>query len=141
MKTVKRLMFALSLVAVVAVASFAAAPRQAAADGMTVCDSTLLTLVYIAEHDYGFKPMADLATFEKGQFKSLFDSMMGDKMMATPDAMMAATPDAMMAGTPDAMMVVLKSGAVQGENPACTALRAEVEQYLFAKFESSMMKK
>jgi hypothetical protein len=111
----------------------------------TTCDSTLITLLYVAEHDYGFKSSMDVGQFEKGQFKPLFDAMMAmganDTMMATPAAAMAATEGAMMAATQDAMMANLKPGVVQGENETCTKLRAEVESFLFTKFSDAMMKK
>lgn len=122
-------------------------PVQAQSGASVTCDSTLITLLYVAEANYGFHSAMDLAKFEKGQFKSMFDSMMmaPNAMMATESAMMAATPDAMMAatsammGTPDAMMAALKPGVVQGEDAACTSLRAEVEGYLMTKFSSMMM--
>ena len=120
-----------------------ASTRVQAQAGNVVCDSTLITLLYAAEHDYGFHSATDLSKVEKGQFTPLFTSMMsaGAMMAGTPDAMMAAaTPEAMMAATPDAMMTALKPGVVQGENAACTSLRAEVEGFLFTKFTGAMHK-
>ncbi|MFN8417975.1 MAG: hypothetical protein U0528_01820 [Anaerolineae bacterium] len=69
-------------------------------DSAIVCDSTLITLLYVAEHDYGFHSMTDVSTIEKGQYKPLFDAMMA----SMDGGMMESTPDSMMAGTPDAMM-------------------------------------
>ncbi len=130
-----RILVSVGLIALVfAFVSLAPAirPTQAQGDKATVCDSTLITLTYLAEHDYGFHASTDLSKFEKGQFKPWFDAMMamtGENMQGTADAMMAATPAAMMQGTQDAsmMMTELKPGNVSGEDPACTALRAEVE--------------
>jgi len=124
-----------------------AAPVQAQSTKI-VCDSTLATLVYVAAHDYGYHATMDLTKFETGQFTPLFQAMMaGMKMEGTKDAMgamMEGTKEAaMMEGTKDAMaakMVDLKPGVVQGENEACTKLRAEVEGYLFTKFEAGMKK-
>lgn len=121
--------------------------RVQAQSGNVVCDSTLITLLYAAEHDYGFHSAMDLTKFEKGQFTPLFTSMMSaGAMMGTADAMMAAatpgammaTQNAMMSGTPDAMMTALKPGVVTGEDTACTSLRAEVEGYLLTKFTGAM---
>jgi hypothetical protein len=119
------------------------ATRSSAQGKTTICDSTLITLLYLAEHDYGFNPMVDVAQFEKGQYKPLFDEMMAmgsADMMATPDASMAATQDASMMGTMDDSMAVLKPGAVQGENAACTQLRTEVESFLFGKLNAKIKK-
>jgi hypothetical protein len=134
-------------------------PRHAAAqsDSAIVCDSTLVTLLYLAEHDYGFKSAIDASKFEKAQFKPWFDSMMamgGTMMEATQPAMMESTKDAMNSGammettqpammesTKDAMnggamMASLKPGVVQGENESCTKLRAEIEGFLHTKLGS-----
>lgn len=114
-------------------------PRIQAQDDMTphVCDSTLILLLYIAEHDYGFESMMDLSTFEKGQFKALFEAMMGDDDMMSDDDM-AGDEDEMMSDEDD-MMVVLLPGHVEGEDMACTALREEVEAFLTAAIKDSMM--
>jgi hypothetical protein len=138
-------MIALVAVVAFAVAAFAVANPKAQAQGDTVvCDSTLVTLLYVAESEYGFKAMStDVSKLEKGQFKGLFEAMMANMMEGTPEAMMEGTPEAMM-GTPEAMMdamVKLTPGVVAGENEACTALRAEIEAFLFEKFSAGMMMK
>lgn len=126
---------------VILVLVLALLPAQAQDSGMIVCDSTLITLLYIAEHDYGFQPMMDVAQFDKGQFAPLFDAMMAEMMEATPEAMMGeATPEMMM--TEETMMegmTQLQPGAVEGENEACTQLRAEVEGFLYETLKSKMM--
>ncbi len=134
------LAFALVLSAFV---GFSSQTAQAQDDMMThTCDSTLIALLYIAEHDYGFHAMSvDVSTFEKGQFAPLFDemmAMMGDDMMATEEAMME---DDMM-GTEESMMdamVMLTPGHVEGEDPACTMLRDELDAFLYATLSEGMM--
>src|SRR5215468_10251429 len=86
-----------TLAAVVAL-SGTVRPAQAQGDKPVVCDSTLITLVYLAEHDYGYHSSMDMTKFETGQFKPLFDSMMA-AMQGTPQAMMSGTEQPMMAGT------------------------------------------
>jgi hypothetical protein len=134
--------FALVCLVVIATTLAPVATTPSSAQGQTTtCDSTLITLLYVAEHDYGFKPAMDVTPFEKGQYKPLFDAMMAmgsADTMATKDASMAATQDASMMGTKDNSMAVLKPGVVQGENAACTQLRAEVESYLFGEFTAKM---
>jgi hypothetical protein len=135
------------------VGTFSLAPVAQAQTGSTVvCDSTLITLLFIAERDYGFKSMSDVSTIEKGQYSGLFQGMMSGGMMATPEAMMPtqegmATQEGMMPTqegmmpTQDAMggsMVQLLPGVVPGENPACTALRAELEAYLLQRLAMPM---
>jgi hypothetical protein len=108
-----------------------------AQDSMThVCDSTLITLLYIAEHDYGFHSMSmDLATFDKGQYAPLFEAMMSEMsegdMMATEEAMMdeMMTEEAMMEDMGE--MTMLMPGAVGGEDPACTDLREELDVFFY----------
>lgn len=134
------LAFALVLSAFV---GFSAQTAQAQDDMMShTCDSTLIALLYIAEHDYGFHAMSvDVSTFEKGQYAPLFDemmAMMGDDMMATEEAMMAE--DDMM-GTEESMMgdmVMLTPGHVDGEDPACATLRDELDAFLYATLSESM---
>lgn len=140
---IKRAFFLIAVFAL-ALTAITALPRTVQAqDGMIVCDSTLITLLYVAESDYGFKPMMDVSTLEKGQFKALFEAMMMDMMESTPEAMMESTPETMMESTPEAMMesVVLAPGKVADENEACTTLRAEIEAFLLAEFKADMMMK
>ena len=132
--------FALVLSAFV---GFSSRTAQAQDDMMThTCDSTLIALLYIAEHDYGFHAMSvDVSTFEKGQYAPLFDEMMammgeeamGDDMMATEEAMMGSE-DTMMGD-----MVMLTPGHVADEDPACTALRDELDAFLYAALTEGMM--
>lgn len=130
---------------IVFVLSLAAGVLPAAAqESMThVCDSTLITLLYIAEHDYGFHSMMDVSSFEKGQYAPLFDAMMAD-MMTTEETMMEddmmATEETMMEG--DTMMegmTMLVPGAVADEDPACTALREELDAFFYQHFSDAMM--
>ncbi|MBX3083811.1 MAG: hypothetical protein KF716_19410 [Anaerolineae bacterium] len=140
---------AAAILALTVLAIPSAQPIHAQGDQPIVCDSTLITLLYVAEHDYGFHSMMDVSKFDKGQFAPLFDAMMKGMMESTPEAMMDSTPEmmmestpAMMESTPEAMMgTELRAGAVAGEPEACTQLRAEVEGYLSAKFSEGMMMK
>jgi len=117
------------------------AHRTQAQDTMThVCDSTLITLLYIAENDYGYHSMMDTATFDKGQYAPLFDAMMAamddSEMMApTEEAMMEAPTEAMMM---EGDMTTLTAGVVADEDPACTALRTDVEAFLYKHFSDAM---
>jgi hypothetical protein len=136
------------------VASFAfaiALPAQpAAAQDMqpVVCDSTLVLLLYIAEHDHGFQSMHDVSTLDKGQYAPWFDAMMAmmdEGMEATADPMMEATAE-MMEEEPmgeesmgDEMMTTLVPGNVAGEPELCTQVRAEVEAFLVSKLSESLM--
>ncbi len=137
----------LGLTTVVAMAVLAlvvaAAPRAQVAraqDDMMlhVCDSTLITLLYIAEHDYGFQSMEmDLSTFDKGQYAPLFDAMMAmmeGEEMATEEAMMEEMMMEPMEG-----MTMLTPGNIEGEDESCTALRAELDAYLYQVLTAEMM--
>ncbi|HEX2907726.1 MAG TPA: hypothetical protein VHO69_12735 [Phototrophicaceae bacterium] len=131
-------------VLVLLVAVFGVATVGQAQDSMThTCDSTLVLLLYVAEHDYGFHPMMDVSTFEKGQYAPWFEAMMAempdDEMMATEEAMMGG--DEMMP-TEEAMMgdmVTLAPGNVANEDSACTELRAELEAFFYQTISESMM--
>lgn len=144
----KRLLTAAALSLALITAGATTRTSQAQDNMMThVCDSTLIALLYIAEHDYGFVPMsADLSTFEKGQYAPLFEAMMsmmgeeammeGDDMMATEEAMMESEA---MADSSMMEMVALTPGHVTDEDPACTELRTELDAFLFAALTESMM--
>jgi hypothetical protein len=134
---------AFAVIAAVALSAFSLLRPARAQDDMMlhVCDSTLITLLYIAEHDYGFQSMEmDLSTFDKGQYQPLFDAMMA--MMMEEEAM--ATEEAMMEGEMMEMemmegMTMLTPGNIEGEDEACTALRAEVETFLYNTLSAEMM--
>src|SRR5688572_11709681 len=120
---------ALVLLAVFAL-TFALTARQTVAQDemmLHTCDSTLITLLLIAEYDYGFESMMDLATFDKGQYAPLFDAM----MMMEEEEMMEMTEEPMMEEemmTEEPMMegMMLPIGNIEGEDPACAELRAEL---------------
>ena len=115
-------------------------PALAQGDTMSdkiVCDSSLITLLLVAEGDYGYHDM-DTSVYDKGELQPLFDNMMsmmdnsmgGDTMMEgemTPEAMMGEemTPEAMMGDT-----MMLPHGDVTGEPAECTALRDSVVSFL-----------
>lgn len=105
-----------------------------------VCDSTLITLLYIAEHDYGFHSMMDTATFDKGQFAPLFDAMMAEmsgEMMEQPEATMMPEGEMMM--EPVEGMTMLTPAVVADEDPACTDLRNELDAFLYKALSEKMM--
>jgi hypothetical protein len=142
--------FTMSVLVVVALFSgfigLASRTTEAQDEMMThSCDSSLIALLYVAEYHYGFHSMdMDLATFEKGQFAPLFDAMMSmmeedmGEMMATEEAMM----DGEMMATAEPMMedmTLLAPAMVMDEDPACTALRAELDAFLLSAFKDEMM--
>jgi hypothetical protein len=134
---------AFAVIAAIALSAVSLLRPARAQDAMMlhVCDSTLITLLYIAEHDYGFQSMdMDLATFDKGQYQPLFDAMMA--MMMEEEAM--ATEEAMMEGEMMEMemmegMTMLTPGNIEGEDEACTALRAELDTFLYNTLSAEMM--
>ncbi len=110
-----------------------------AQDTMThTCNSTLITLLFIAENDYGYHSMSmDTSTFEKGEYAPLFQSMMAQQSMMTPtEEPMSMTEEPMSMTETDMMM--LQPGAVAGEDPACTALRADLESFFYDHFSQNM---
>jgi hypothetical protein len=131
---------AVALVALVLVGAAQFRPARAQDEMMLhVCDSTLITLLYIAEHDYGFQSMEmDLSTFDKGQYQPLFDAMMAmmaeEEATATEEAMMEEMPMEMMEG-----MTMLTPAVIDGEDEACTALRAELDAFLYQTLAAEMM--
>ncbi len=119
-------------------------PSQAQDEMMThVCDSTLIALLYIAEYDYGFTSMEmDLASFEKGQYAPLFDAMMMMEEDMSEDMMEEDMGEDMMEeGEMEMMedMVMLTPAVIEGEDPSCTALRAELDAFLYTELTKSMM--
>lgn len=106
-----------------------------------VCDSTLITLLFVAEYEYGYEPMMDVSVFEKGQYAPLFDSMMsmmeeGDMM---EEEMMDEGEGEMM--EEDTMMddmMMLSPGNVTDEPAECTELRASVESFLYDHYSMSV---
>ncbi len=106
---------------------------------MVVCDSTLVTLLFIAEYEYGYEPMVDVSTLEKGQFAPWFDAMMAMMDMeeeAMSEEMTEEPMDDMMMSED---MVTLEPGVVAEENSFCTDLRADVEAFLYDAISADMM--
>ncbi len=170
-KTFVRLVpLAMVAVLIVGLAFGAAAQDSGASMGTVVCDSDLILNLYVAEYYFGYGVVhnammsaegddmmgLDLAAFDKGQYASLFDSMMammGDDMMMTfvlseeqlvtvgeymemgMDGMMSMMgDDTMMEG-----MTTLVPAVVEGEAAECTALRANLNLFHTAVAYSSMM--
>jgi hypothetical protein len=110
------------------------------------CDSTLITLLYVAEYEYGFHSMMDTSTFAKGQYEPLFEAMMMEMEEGMGDEMMESTEEAMMESTEEVMMeepmmdeMMLPVGTVAGEDPACTALREELDAFFYETLNEMMM--
>ncbi|HEX2621382.1 MAG TPA: hypothetical protein VHL11_14585 [Phototrophicaceae bacterium] len=105
MRTIQRFTLPLTLAAAaIALATFAFVPHStpvaAQDDAPVACDSTLATLVLVAENDYGYlssmmanaDTMAMMPKFEYGQFAPLFTSAM---MMDDSSADTTMTDDEM----------------------------------------------
>jgi hypothetical protein len=125
--------------------------------GMISCDSTLVTLLFIAENDYGFHSMYDVSTLDKGEYQPLFDAMMaqmdqgnmgsGDNMgqgdtssgdnMSSGDQSMGGSD--MSGSDMSGNTMMLSPGVVSGENQFCTDLRAELESFFYDHFTNAMM--
>lgn len=139
----------ISIAILVAFVLSLAVPMVHAQDEMThTCDSTTIMLLFVAEHEYGYEPMMDVSTFEKGQYAPLFEAMMmmDDDMMEEDDMMEDdmmeddMSEDDMM--EEDEMMddmMMLAAPVIADEDPACTELRTSVEDWLYAHFEMGMM--
>jgi hypothetical protein len=123
--------------------------------GMITCDSTLVTLLFIAENDYGFHSMMDVSTLEKGEYAPLFEEMMaqmdqgdmGGDNMGEGDMSGDNMGEGDMSGGDESMggdnmngdMMMLSPGVVPGEDQFCTDLRAELEAFFYDYFTNSMM--
>lgn len=171
MRTFFRL-FAVLSVATLAFAIFAPANARItrAQDKPLVCDSTLVTLLLVAEHDYDYlsgmeKRGSVMPKVEFGEYKPLLDSiiMMMIEMqqnMTQEQIDAAAAEDKMIGemmgksnadlikeyltsmkmegGAMDAM-TALPTGALANEDPACTTLRSDVENFLLLHTIGGMM--
>src|SRR5215207_4410937 len=158
MLTLRKLRISSVIVAIFAF-GFLPAVSQAQDDAPVACDSTLVTLLLVAEHDYDYlSHMMDgemgMPNVDLGQFSGLINdiiAMMQSMEMSEEDmaAMEAMQPmlDEMMAMSTDEIlhnydmamgmeemgdMTVLAPGNVEGENELCTTLRADVEKFLVA---------
>ena len=162
-----------SLIVVVALFALLLVAPVAQAQEMTetpvVCDSTLVTLLLVAEHDYDY--LSDMMTMDSshmpnvdlGQFKPIIDSitsmMMAMPQMSDSEIQMMATEEAQtmdLMGMSDvdlmkmwvehtnmtgdvSAMTMLTEGDVAGEDPACSALRKDVQHFLLVHIVSDMM--
>jgi hypothetical protein len=153
----------LSLVLVAALVFAVSVPIYAQDDMSVACDSTLVTLLLVAERDYGYlsskMDLGEMTNIDLGQYDSLFSSimsaMMTDEMseeeMTSDDAMNARVEEMRMMGSAEMLadyaemtgmanesMTVLEPGVVSGENELCTTLRADVEQFILAHILADM---
>jgi hypothetical protein len=116
-------------------------------DTSTICDSTTILLLLLAQRDYGFQSHTlDLASFEFGQFQAEFNAVQA----ARTQAEVVTTEEAEISGTEEVVeetaepeqvieperLVTLLSAIVAGENPQCALLRSEVEDYLWAQIRA-----
>jgi len=151
MKHLTRIGISLLLVGIIVLSSLGFVAAQE--DMMThTCDATLILLLYIAENDYGYHPdMIDLSTYEKGQYTAMFDEMMAmmDETMTdetmTDETMTDETmTDETMTDenmSDDQMMgdmVTLEVGNIEGEDMACTDLRADLQAFFDHALMSDM---
>ncbi len=139
-----RKLISISLVLAVIFVLALPASAQDAMEEKIVCDSTLITLLYIAEHDYGYEPMMDVSVFEKGQYAPLFDAMMA--MMEEGDMEEGEMAEGEMMEEGDMAegemmddMVMLAPGVVAGEPAECTELRTSVETFIYEHLSMMMM--
>jgi hypothetical protein len=122
-------------------------PATAQDDMVHTCDSTTILLLFLAEHDFGYAPMMDLSTFDFGQYQPFFDMQMA--MVESGDAEMMSEEDAMTMmeemGTmmeemePMEGITMLAPATIPDEDPACTELRASVENFIYGHFSMEMM--
>ena len=145
-----RTRIALLILTLLAVSGLAFAVPVLAQDEMMThtCDSTLILLLYLAEHDYGFHSMMDISSFDKGQYGPLFDAMMATmageemmegEMMATEEAMMEEGEMMGEETMMDGEMTMLMPATIEGEDPACTELRAELDAFFYSTLTAGMM--
>lgn len=115
------------------------------------CDSSTILLLFLAEYYFDFESNRDPFAFEKGQFAPLFDLLMmmdnemdemdemdDDEMMMDED-MLDEAVEAIMEMMMDMDESVVMLGGVEGEDPACTALRDEVQLYIIAYIYAEAM--
>lgn len=123
-------------------AQFAAQAQDDSMMDEVVCDSTVITLLFLAENDYGFtSENLDLSVYAKGQYSGIFDAMMAmmdgemmDDEMADDEMMDDMADDEMMDDemADDEMMddmVTLTPGHIEGEAEPCNALREELDVF------------
>lgn len=115
------------------------------------CDSTLITLLLVAQTDYGYEVSEEFPQLNFGQFTPFFTTELaqGDTNMQTDaDPMAEATEEAdmMTEATEEADVNVdevdtltqLPPGTVEREDVQCQELRADLETFFFEEFETRM---
>ncbi len=155
--------------AVFAFIAFCFRPVVSYAQDMTeespvTCDSTLVVLLLVAEHDYDYlSHMQTMPNVDLGQYSTLIHGIvammqgmdMTDEQIAAMEAMQASLDDMMTMSTTDMLshydmtmgmtdmtsdmeMMVLPPGDVAGEAELCTTLREDVEHFLTAHILADM---
>lgn len=134
---------ALALVVSVGFAFQQNVQAQDGEDGPIVCDWTLITLLYISEHEFGHFPMTDVSNFDFGQYTPLFEAMMAEmeEMEPTEEAPeMEPTEEPEMEPTeePESPYTQLPHGDIEGEPQACEDLRHELDAWFLDHFMMEM---
>jgi hypothetical protein len=154
----------LTLVFGLLIAPAAQAQMSTESAAPVVCDSTLVTLLLVAEHDYDYLSNMEMnrgtmPNVDMGIYKPIIDSIMSmmtsHQSMSTDQMQMMATEEAQAKSMSDedlmkmwvketkmtgdvAMMTMLTQGDVPGEDPACSALRKDVQHFLLVHIVASM---
>jgi hypothetical protein len=143
-------MMATAFLVVVLFASFGFGAQRnivEAQDDQIVCDWTLITLLYISEHEYGHFPMTDVSNFDFGQYTPLFEAMMAEmemtateepEMSETEEPEMSETEEPEMSETEEPPFTFLEHGDIEGEPQACTDLRHELDAWFLGHFMHEM---
>jgi hypothetical protein len=143
-------------------------PLSAQDEMKHVCDSTLVTLLLVAEHDYDYLSAKmdmgeEVPAIEYGQYGPVIDSIvammltqaesseptMTEEEMAAHDQMLtdmmvmdtAGMVASYMTGmnmTMEESMTTLTSGSVADEDPVCAEVRADVEKFILAHILTEM---
>jgi hypothetical protein len=185
-RSIRMTVVSVVFVVAVALAPLALVSAQDAGQGtLTNCDSTLMTLVLLAQQGFGYQSPLDINTFERGQFGSYFDEFAamqagqagqqgqaggdagqtggqtggdagqtggqagGDAGQTGGDAGQtggAASGDAgqtggdagQTGGQTGGSGVTLATGGVANEDPRCSELRTDVENFITAQLQGGM---
>ena len=117
--------------------------------GSLTCDSSLILLAGLAERYFGYTTPSDItmSNYAYGQFSPLFDTQgttsTGTSAETTPEATtdvsVEATADTSSTTTNPTLApgsVMLNSPVIAGEDPACTQLRTNLENFFSTQLQS-----
>lgn len=143
-KSIAKLLVAVLVVAAIGAFGFSSQRNVVEAqDDLIVCDWTLITLLYISEHEYGHFPMTDVSNFDFGQYTPLFEAMMAEMEEMEPTEEpemeeMVETEEAEMEETEEPPFTFLEHGDIEGEPQACVDLRHELDAWFLEFFMADM---